>query len=261
LHIKILTNLFDSSGEQNDAHEFLVFIFDRLNDELLKLGKIYKVEEKPDETEWEEVKKGGKRMKQTNTESSFTMSVIGNIFQGILKHEIESKGKSLSKCSIEPFFVLSLDFGENSIESCFKKFFQKRRIESTNPDDYSDISQKTYIDKLPQVLIVHLKAFYYDRELKRIMKINKQIDYGTAISLSEDYLSPSKKKYYSLEYELASVIIHKGSKASEGHYICFCRDDKGQWWSLDDQKVIRVDESVFKSFRPYILFYRNKTKL
>jgi ubiquitin carboxyl-terminal hydrolase 36/42 len=258
-HIKIIINIFDSSGEQNDAHEFLVFLFDRLNEELLKLGKVYKYEDKgKDETEWEEVKKGGKRMKQTNTEESFMISVIGNIFQGILKHEIESKGKSLSKCSIEPFFVLSLDFGENSIESCFKKFFEKRKVESS---DFSDISQKTYVDKLSKVLIVHLKAFYYDRELKKIIKINKQIDYGTTLWLSEDYLSPSKKNYYSLEYELVSVIIHKGSKASEGHYICFCKDDKGQWWSLDDQKILKIDESVFKNCRPYILFYRNKNKL
>jgi ubiquitin carboxyl-terminal hydrolase 10 len=256
-HIKIITNFFDSSGEQNDAHEFLVFLFERLNDELLKLGKICKKEQaKNDETEWEEVKKGGKRMKQTNTENNFDISVIGNIFQGVLKHEIDSKGQSLSKCSIEPFFVLSLDFGENSIESCFKKFFQKKKIENT----LDNISQKTYIDKLPQVLIVHLKAFYYDKELKKIMKINKHTDYSTSLVLNEDFLSPSKKSYYTLEYELIGVIIHKGSKASEGHYICFCRDDKGTWWQLDDHKIYRVDETVFQSFRPYILFYRNKNK-
>jgi ubiquitin C-terminal hydrolase len=145
-------------------------------------------------------------MKQTNTADSFDTSIIGHIFQGILKHEIDSKGKSLSKCNIEPFFVLSLDFGENSIESCFKKFFQKRKIEGDSGGDI--ISQKSYIDKLPQVLIVHLKAFYYDKELKKIMKINKQIDYGTTLTISEDFLSPSKKKEFVLDYELISGKIY-----------------------------------------------------
>jgi ubiquitin C-terminal hydrolase len=256
--------MFDSSGEQNDAHEFMVFLFDRLNDEMLSLGKFIGEEKKvaaSDETEWEEVKKGGKRMKQVNTEDEFNISVIGRIFQGVLKHELDMKGKSVSKCTIEPFFILSLDFGENSIESCFKKFFMKKKIEDQN---YS-ISQKSYFEKMPQVLIVHLKAFYYDRELKQIIKINKKIDYDTTLNLDKSFLSPSKVNEYGLEYELISgilyyiklVIIHKGNKASEGHYMCFCKDEKGVWWNLDDSKMLRVDEDSVKCFRPYILFYRN----
>jgi uncharacterized UBP type Zn finger protein len=53
------------------------------------------------------------------------------------------------------------------------------------------------------------------------------------------------------------VIIHKGNKASEGHYICFCKDEKGLWWNLDDNKIFKVDETSVFNFRPYILFYRN----
>jgi hypothetical protein len=174
----------------------------------LKLSKIVKiVEDKPikseDDTQWEEVKKGGKRMKQVNTVDSFQTSIIGKIFQGVLKHELESKGKSLSKSNIEPFFVLSLDFGENSIESCFKKFFTKRKIES----DTDTIYQRSYIDKLPDIFIVHLKAFYYDKNLKKIVKINKEIEYGENLKIDEDYFSPSMKKIYKdIEYELISGI-------------------------------------------------------
>jgi ubiquitin C-terminal hydrolase len=199
--------MFDSSGEQNDAHEFLVFIFDRLNDEILKLSQIVKIEEeeikkdKNDETEWEEVKKGGKRMKQVNTLDSFKTSIIGRIFQGSLKHELESKGNSLSKCNIEPFFVLSLDFGENSIESCFDKFFKKRKIET----DKDTIFQKSYLEKLPSLLIIHLKAFYFDKNTMRIVKINKEIEYGTTLKLKKEYFSPSMQSLYkNVEYELSS---------------------------------------------------------
>jgi hypothetical protein len=45
-------------------------------------------------------------------------------------------------------------------------------------------------------------------------------------------------------------------KASEGHYICFCKDENGIWWSLDDKKVIKVEFETLTYFRPYILFYR-----
>ncbi len=250
-----------------------MFIFDKLNDEILKISSIVNIDTnqtsanektKTDDDGWEEVKKGGKRMKQVNNINSFKTSIIGKIFQGILKHELEQKGKSLSNANIEPFFILSLDFGEDSIESCFTKFFSKRKIET----DKSTIFQRSYIEKLPEIFIVHLKAFYYDKNLGKILKINKTIDYGENLKISEDYFSPSVKSgYKGVEYELISgnlfinfyyylVIIHKGTKASEGHYICFCKDENDVWWSLDDKKVIKVDSDVLVNFRPYILFYR-----
>lgn len=221
-HIKLIVNMFDFSGEQNDAHEFLVFIFDKLNEEILKLSKIVNLSNTLDEkdmadntksktksktldeeSEWEEVKKGGKRMKQVNTVESFQTSIIGKLFQGILKHEIESKGKSLSKCNIEPFFVLSLDFGENSIESCFTKFFSKRRIDTN--DSANTIFQRSYIEKLPNLFIVHLKAFYYDKNAKKIVKINKEIEYGENLKIPQEYFSPSMQSLYKgVEFELVS---------------------------------------------------------
>ena len=204
--------MFDSSGDQNDAHEFLVFIFDKLNDEILKISKYLNIESNInidtnnlEETEWEEVKKGGKRMRQVNTVHSFQTSIIGNIFQGILKHELELKGNSISKSNIEPFFVLSLDFGEDTLISCFKKYFSRRKIEH----DVAPIFQKSYIEKLPKILIVHLKAFYFDKNTKRIVKINKEIKYDTLLKIDKNFVSPSMQHAYkNCEYELISGIIY-----------------------------------------------------
>jgi len=36
--VKILTNYFDIRGEQNDAHEFLTFLFEKLNNEILDIS-------------------------------------------------------------------------------------------------------------------------------------------------------------------------------------------------------------------------------
>jgi len=140
-------------------------------------------------------------MKQVNTIDSFRISVIGKIFQGILKHELESKGNSLSKANIEPFFILSLDFGENSIESCFTKFFTKRKIENES----STIYQRSYLEKLPDILIAHIKAFYYDKTMMKIVKINKEIQYGENLKIDQKYFTPSKQSIYkNTEFELIS---------------------------------------------------------
>ena len=57
------------------------------------------------EGEWEEVKKGGKTMKQINSIDNFETSILGEVFQGIIKQDIIQKGKSSSNCQIEPFFT------------------------------------------------------------------------------------------------------------------------------------------------------------
>ena len=82
-------------------------------------------DKKDGEGEWEEVKKGGKRMKQVNTISNFKTSVLGTVFEGIIKQDIQEKGNSLSKCQIEPFFVLSLNLDGSSVDGdCHLKYHQ-----------------------------------------------------------------------------------------------------------------------------------------
>ena len=44
--MKILTNYFDVRGEQNDAHEFLTFLFEKLNNEILDISKVLTEAEK-----------------------------------------------------------------------------------------------------------------------------------------------------------------------------------------------------------------------
>ena len=142
-YLKEIVNKFDISGSQNDAHEFLVFLLDRLNTELIKIEEKYKINNKneeknkinennknmnyinddDDQGEWEEVKKDGKTMKQTNSLSNFHTSILGEVFQGIIKQNIIQKGKSSSNCQIEPFFTLHLDTEEHSIEGMFESFF------------------------------------------------------------------------------------------------------------------------------------------
>ena len=261
---------FDVSGSQNDAHEFLVFLLDRLNIELLNIENKYKIinnsneinensiniekeEQKEDEgeDEWEEVKKGGKTMKQTNSIKSFKTSILGEVFQGILKQDIIQKGSSKSNCQIEPFFTLHLDNEEPSIENMFEKFFKKKQIE-----DSGDKYIQSFLEKCPNILIVNVKGFFYDKKNKTIVKIKKELIFGEKLIIKKEYVSPYLRDK-NIEYELIGIVVHKGNLATEGHYICYCKNNKDKtWFYLDDNKVIKVSEDLLHKLRPYILFYK-----
>lgn len=156
----------------------------------INIDNIKDDKEMKDNDGWEEVKKGGNRMKMENNIKSFDISIIGNIFQGILKHDLETKGLSTSKCLIEPFFVLSLDLADHSLNNCFEKFFSRKKVENiSNPS--ASFYQRAYIEKLPKILIIHVKGFYYDKVAHKIIKITKELDYPFELNLKKDYFSPS----------------------------------------------------------------------
>ena len=266
-YLKEIINKFDTSGSQNDAHEFLVFLLDQLNLELIKIETKYKInnnlndnsnknnnlnnENNNDEGEWEEVKKDGKTMKQTNSIKNFHTSILGEVFQGIIKQDIIQKGKSTSNCQIEPFFTLHLDNEEPTIESMFEKFFKKKVIEGSG-DKYI----QSFMEKCPNIFIVNVKGFYYDKKNQMIVKIKKELTFGEKLILKKEYISPHFRNK-NIEYELIGIVIHKGNLATEGHYICYCKDNKDKtWFYLDDNKVIKVSEDDIHKLRPYIIFYR-----
>ena len=272
-YLKDIVYKFDMSGSQNDAHEFLVFLLDRLNIELLNIENKFqinnntsdtnehniniekeepkenKIEDKEDE--WEEVKKGGKTMKQTNSIKNFKTSILGEVFQGIIKQDIIQKGSSQSNCQIEPFFTLHLDNDEPSIENMFEKFFKKKQIE-----DSGDKYIQSFLEKCPNIFIVNAKGFFYDKKNKMIVKIKKELIFGEKLILKKEYVSPYLRNK-NIEYELIGIVVHKGNLATEGHYICYCKDNKDKkWFYLDDNKVIKVSEDLLHKIRPYILFYK-----
>ena len=261
-YLREIVNKFDTSGSQNDAHEFLVFLLNQLNTELIKIEKKYNIKNNLDtnsadktnddgEGEWEEVKKGGKTMKQINSIENFETSILGEVFQGIIKQDIIQKGKSSSNCQIEPFFTLHLDNDESSIESMFEKFFKKKMIE-----DSGDKYIQSFMEKCPSIFIVNAKGFYYDKKYQKIVKIKKELIFGEKLIFKKEYVSPHLRNK-NIEYELIGIVVHKGNLATEGHYICYCKDNKDKtWFYLDDNKVIKVPEDVIHKIRPYILFYK-----
>lgn len=264
-YLLVLSTLFDPFGKQNDAHEYLVFLLDKCHEEMIKAEKDIIIEKinkidissksvEKEEDNWEEVNKDGKRMKLTNTENDFPCSLIREFFGGLLKHETNQTGISVNNSKVEPFYVLSIDSKDPLFENSVKHYFAKKIIE-----DKIGLYQKSYFEKLPNTLIIQVKSFYYDKLKKQVCKDNRKITYFENLKIQENWLSPSQRINSNLvNYELFSIIVHQGKKTSEGHYVCFTKNNKAQniWTYISDKRLISVSLEDVLNHRPYLMFYK-----
>ncbi len=67
-------------------------------------------------------------------------------------------------------------------------------------------------------------------------------------------------------YDLVAVLTHVGRTAESGHYIGWVKDQNGEWWKFDDDKVSPVTEEEIQKLEgggdwhsAYICLYRSKS--
>ena len=256
-HLQTLSVLFDPYQKQNDTHEFLLFLLNKLHEECLLLQEefkdLLKLEEETDEENWEEVKKDGKRMKLMNKSNEFPISIIKTFFGGTLKHETTRQGVSLSESRIDPFYAITIDSKESSLEGNIDIYFSKKTVDK-------GLYQKSYIENLPEIFIIQLKSYYYDKNTKTVNKDYKKVTYNDSLSIKESWISPSQANFLkNKKYELTSIIVHQGKTVNEGHYVCFCKeeiDNKSRWLYINDKQILNVNFVDVSNHRPYILLYK-----
>lgn len=126
----------------------------------------------------------------------------------------------------------------------------------------------------PRILIIHLKRFKNNRNIKT--KINLKIQYPLENLDLTDYIlenllpeellerkdvkSNENSKKTPILYDLYGVINHHGSNLSCGHYTAICRNSCDlKWYKFDDKLVYEIGESQVCNNDAYVLFYRRRT--
>lgn len=257
--IKTLGLIYDPFSNQNDSGEFISFILNQIDLEISKIDNKFKsynidntkknIESK--ESEWEVVKKDGKRMKLLNEKVSSLRSNIG----GIISYEIIKSGTSLTEIRSDPFFILNVNNKNQVIEHNISSYFNKNDI-----DGSKEIKTKFYIDNLSDFIIIQVKSFYYDKNRKQILKDKNPLKFDFTLEIKKEWVNPFKEiEFKNLKYELCSIIVHLGKEVSEGHYICYSKTIENNiesWLMINDDKIIKVNKSDILKLRPYLLFYK-----
>ncbi|KAL0912218.1 hypothetical protein M5K25_018180 [Dendrobium thyrsiflorum] len=146
-----------------------------------------------------------------------------------------------------------------SLYACLETFLKE---EPLGPEDmwycpsckkHQQASKKLDLWRLPDVLVIHLKRFSYNRYTKN--KLETLVDFpikGLDLSNYIVYRTQEPRN----QYELYAISNHYGNMGG-GHYTAYVyHDAEDKWYDFDDRHVSHVTLDTIKSSAAYVLFYK-----
>ena len=239
-------------GNQCDAHEFLVFLFDIFHSAVSRRVDMV-VAGSPRTDRDILAKKCYTHLKnQYNSQWSEFIQMFSVIsFDSIT---CPSSGDCLST-SVDCSSVLSLPLYNHAstLHDLFNKYtsdeFMSGEDAWHDEDDgsYRDVNRCSSFWSLPNVLIVHLVRWGPDLRKNRSI-----IDFPVAELDMSTYVRGYRPDDY--KYRLSAVCYHHGTPVG-GHYSACARSLRGTWLHYDDRIVRAVSGDAICSQDAYLLFY------
>lgn len=239
-----------------------------------------------DANDWAEVGSGRRVCKKRVVEVE--PSPITKLFEGRFRSVLSvPKSKEQQSITLDPFRCILLDLSLEDIrkvEDALWKFNEVEKLPFKVDAGKEVVARKqTFIDELPEVLVLHMKRFSYQNDIAiktttsyesngrvletssygTIEKVMKNILYGLSLTVPPESLSAPLRRDNLNQYSLTAVIYHHGRKAEGGHYTCDVMRSNKNWLRIDDTAVKAIDaESVLdmsdRDKSAYILMYQRK---
>ncbi len=142
------------------------------------------------------------------------------------------------------------------LQRCLDKFSNTEILHGNDrwmcPDchEFQDAIKRIEYQKLPQVLIIHLKRFKVVGK-----KLRKKI--STMVTFPFILLLPTVDGTLHM-YNLYATLNHIGD-IERGHYTAYCRNlrSRNEWLEFDDNKVKPIDPLQLETEKAYVLFYEH----
>ncbi|KAJ3125443.1 ubiquitin-specific protease doa4 [Nowakowskiella sp. JEL0407] len=283
-------------NEQQDSQEFLAFLLDKLHEDLnvARKNPIARIQndKKDENADVEDEPDHIASLKNWSMYIQTNWSIIVDIFQGQLKSRLQCLTCGKVSTTFDHFMYLTLPIptkgngsGRNqyvTLEDCLKKFCEEEILDGDDAwlcprcKKRRKASKKLEIVRLPAILLVHLKRFYFQGPFRN--KIETTVDfpltdldltkyapqYGATPIVTSDSTTPTSGVPQILGYgggpgnyvyNLYAVSNHFGG-LNGGHYTAQVRNmRKEQWESFDDSHVTNCSSDSVRSRAAYILFY------
>ncbi|KAK3210460.1 hypothetical protein Dsin_015166 [Dipteronia sinensis] len=223
-------------GRQEDAHELMRFAIDTMQSICL------------DEF-------GGEKAVDPSSQKT---TLIQHIFGGHLQSQVICTNCNNVSNQYENMMDLTVEIHGDaaSLEECLEQFTAKEWLHGDNMykcdgcNDYVKAWKRLTVKRAPNVLTIALKRF----QSGRFGKLNKRVSFPATLDLSP-YMSEDGDG--SDVYKLYAVVVHVDMLNASffGHYICYIKDFRGNWYRIDDCKVTSVEMEEVLSQGAYMLLY------
>lgn len=263
------------SGEQNDPHELLAYLLDKLHDSKSTSVPIDIPENIENLDIYYRLYLTQFKARYENDYSHFVKNLYYYILNCIECSKCKHKSYNLSPNDILCLSIPEIeelqdiqpskDLQENKIPNiitiydCLNEMFKIDNItykcENCNNTE-GNLMEKKILSK-PKTLIIKLKRYSNTQYGNRPVKISKMIYYPKTINMQKYYCGELEQNY-----KLYAIINHVGS-INGGHYYSFIKnlqaDNKtfdDQWICCNDSQVSNIsEEEAMSSENAYILFY------
>ena len=178
--------------------------------------------------------------------------LCNNIFGGSTLQQVICTNPDCGNISErkENINFLSLDIKNvKNVEECLDKFILEEKIEDYHCekcDKKITNIKHVVIDKIPNILIIHLQRIAFSYETFNMEKINSYITFEKSLNIKK-YTSNKDNENIPLEYfdyDLQGVLIHSGT-AQYGHYYSLISPEeneiKEKWFKFNDSSVTKID--------------------
>jgi ubiquitin carboxyl-terminal hydrolase 8 len=248
-------DLFDGF-EQNDASEFIMFLFDCFHNSCKK-SVVMNIKGKP---------KNHLDKLAIECYKSFIKnhlndySVIIKLFHFIqITYNYKIQNDEIISCSYQSNFILNLPINSitNNIYDCFDIYLQDQILDGDNAlynektKQKEDVIQKSKFWNLPDIIIICLKRFSYDGRKKE----NKLINFPIKELDLTKYVNGYNKQ--SFIYDLYGICNHSGV-LNGGHYTSFVKSINDKWYHFNDCSISSINPNKIVTSKAYCLFYSKK---
>ena len=145
---------------------------------------------------------------------------------------------------------LSLDIkGVKSVKECLNNFIKEEKIEGYHCekcDKKITNVKNVLIDKIPNILIIHLQRITFSYTTFNMEKINSYITFDKTLNIKDYTVNKDNEEINSefYDYDLQGILIHSGS-ALYGHYYSLISKEEEKddevWLKFNDRQVSLIN--------------------
>jgi len=150
------------------------------------------------------------------------------------------------------------------LSSCLDAFTEAEILSQENAwycrncEKFQMASKKIDLWRLPDLLVIHLKRFFFTPHYRN--KIKSLVEFPLKNLDFKKWIPSTCKLEQTTTYDLYGVSMHSGGLAG-GHYTAYVQSlADGNWYNVDDSMTMKATSEATQTPAAYMLFYKRNQK-